>query len=258
MEFIEYGQVKAVGVIKLNRPKSFNSFTVPMAKELQACLDQCKLNPEIRAILITGNGKAFCAGQDLKEATGENAPKIEELIEVTYEPIIKRIRSVEKPIVAAVNGVAAGAGANIALACDLTLAGESAGFIQAFSSIGLVPDSAGSYTLPRLVGMQRAAAQFYLAEKVSAKEAQDMGMIYKCVPDSELMEASITLALTLSSRPTKAIGFTKRLLNATFENSLNDQLALEKELQAKAGKTNDNKEGIAAFLEKRKPNFIGS
>ncbi len=257
MEFIQFEKQEGVGIIKFNRPQVFNSFTVPMAKEIQSALRDCRDDKEVRAILITANGRAFCAGQDLKEATAEGAPTIGEIVDVTYNPIVNLIHEIEKPIVCAVNGVAAGAGANIALGCDLTLAAESASFIQAFSSIGLVPDSGGSFILPRLVGKQRAAAQLFLAEKIDAIDAEDMGMIYKSTPDNELFETALGLATKLSKRPTKAIGLTKRLLNASAHNNLTEQLKMERDLQEEAGKTFDHKEGTMAFIQKRKPNFKG-
>lgn len=257
-EFIEFTKKEGVGIIVFNRPEAFNSFTVPMAKEVQNALDDCESDKDVRAILLTGNGRAFCAGQDLKEATKKDALSIGEIVDTTYNPIVTRLRSIEKPIVCAVNGVAAGAGANIAFACDITLAADSANFIQAFSSIGLIPDSGGTFTLPRLVGMQRATAQMFLAEKIGAIDAEDMGLIYKSVSDDELMEVSFKLAMKLAKRPTKALGLTKRLLNASFQNSWEEQLQLEKKLQEEAGQTHDNKEGIMAFIQKRKPEFIGS
>ncbi len=250
-------QTETVLTLKLNRPKAFNSFTIPMSKRLQEELKKAADNPSVRAIVITGEGKAFCAGQDLKEATQVNGPSIGEIVEQTYNPLITRIRDIEKPIIASVNGVAAGAGANIALACDIILAAESASFIQAFSSIGLVPDSGGTFFLPRLIGRQRAAAQFFLGDKISAQQAQEMGMIYKAVADAVLISETQLLAQKLAQRPTKAIGLTKRLMNCTMTNSLEEQLEEEKRLQEMAGKTHDNKEGIQAFLEKRKPFFLG-
>lgn len=242
--------------ISLNRPKAFNSFLIPMAKELQQALRECEADEQIRAIYLTGEGKAFCAGEDLNEATDPNI-SMGQIVDETYNPLITLIRQIEKPIIAAVNGVAAGAGANIALACDLCIATESASFIQAFSKIGLIPDSAGTFFLPRLVGMQRATALMMLGEKVGAKEAAEMGMIYKCLPDAEFAEGSWNIALTLAQMPTKGLGLTKRLLNQSFTNNLHQQLQAEKALQMEAGSTEDYQEGVAAFLEKRKPVFRG-
>ena len=246
-----------VGVITLNRPDKFNSFVRQMAFDLQKALDDCESNNEVRAIYITGEGKAFCAGQDLAEAIDPNQTELPKIVEEHYNPIIERLRKIEKPIVCAVNGVAAGAGANIALACDITLAAESAAFIQAFSKIGLIPDSGGTYYLPRLIGMQKSAALMFLGDKVMAADAEKMGMIYKAVADESLQEEAMTIANRLAKMPTKGIGLTKRLLNESYNNSLIDQLNREGELQNEAGQTYDYNEGVNAFLEKRKPEFKG-
>lgn len=257
MNYIEHHIDVQVCIIKLNRPKVFNSFNKAMALELQGILDDCEKNSEVRAILLTGEGKAFCAGQDLQEITDPNGPALSDIVSQHYNPIIERIRNIEKPIVCAVNGVAAGAGANIALACDITIAGESVAFIQAFSKIGLIPDSGGTFFLPRIIGMQKAAALMMLADKVMAAEAEKMGMIYKVCADESLMEETLKVAKKLASLPTVGLGFTKRALNKSLTNDLTAQLALEDELQTAAGKTYDYNEGVSAFLEKRKPNFKG-
>lgn len=257
MTHILYTIQENVARISLNRPKSFNSFLVEMAKELQAALDSAATNPEVRAIYLTGEGRAFCAGEDLNEAIDPNGPGMKGIVEQTYNPIITRLRAIEKPIIAAVNGVAAGAGANIALACDICVASESANFIQAFSKIGLIPDSAGTFFLPRLIGMQKAAALMMLGEKVSAKEAESMGMIYKCFADDVFAAESWKIAATLAQMPTKGLGYTKKLLNLSFTQSLEQQLISERDYQVMAGETADYKEGVQAFLEKRKPIFKG-
>lgn len=246
-----------VSVISLNRPEVFNSFNIPMAKELQKALDEASADKHIRCIVLTGEGKAFCAGQDLKEAITYGSERIEEIVATTYNPIITRLRNIEKPMICAVNGIAAGAGANVALCCDVVIASKEAYFTQAFSSIGLIPDSGGTYILPRLIGFQRALTLMYTAEKVFAPEAVQMGMIYKAVESDKLMAEVMSFAQTIAQRPTKALGLTKRLLNMSMNNTLEDQLEAEKEIQAIAGKTYDNKEGIQAFLEKRKPVFKG-
>lgn len=246
-----------VGYITLNRPDKYNSFNHDMAMELQAALDDCAEDNTVRCLYITGAGKGFCSGQDLAEATDPSPEEFERLVREHYNATIRRIRNVEKPVIAAVNGVAAGAGANIALACDIVLAAESASFIQAFSKIGLIPDSGGTYFLPRLVGMQRAAALMMTGEKVKAQEAVAMGMIYKCYADDEFEAATKNMAITLAQMPTKGIGLTKRLLNRTYNNNLEGQLELEKQTQVIAGSTEDFKEGVQAFLEKRKPVFKG-
>lgn len=245
--------------IYLNRPEVFNSFNREMALSLQTALDNCKNDTNVRAIIITGNGKAFCAGQDLKEVTTpELNPGFRKILEEHYNPIIQKIRNIEKPIIAAVNGVAAGAGANIALACDIVVASENASFIQAFSKIGLIPDSAGTFFLPRIIGFQKASALMMLGDKVVAEEALQMGLIYKIFPASFFQEEVLTLAITLAKMPTKAIGLTKRLLNQSMNNNLEQQLALESDLQIEASSSFDYNEGVTAFVEKRKPEFKGN
>jgi 2-(1,2-epoxy-1,2-dihydrophenyl)acetyl-CoA isomerase len=228
-----------------------------MALQLQEVLVNCKEDKAVRVILITATGKAFCAGQDLGEVTDPNGPNLTQIIQEHYNPIIRKIRNIEKPIVAAVNGVAAGAGASIALACDIVVATESASFIQAFSKIGLIPDSGGTFFLPRLVGMQKAAALMMTAEPVSAKDAVDMGMIYKAFSDEDFEQESWKLVSKLAIMPTKGLGLTKRLLNASYSNNLEQQLEMEDQCQTIAGNSADFKEGVQAFLEKRKPNFKG-
>lgn len=243
--------------IVLNRPEVFNSFNRDMALEFQSELSIAEKNESIRAIIITGQGKAFCAGQDLGEATDPDGPELETIVREHYNPIILKLRSIEKPIIAAVNGVAAGAGANIALACDIVVAKESASFIQAFSKIGLIPDSGGTFILPRLIGLQKAISLMITGEKVMAREAEQMSMIYKAFADEIFEEEVQKLAVLLAQMPTKGIGLTKRAINQSLNNNLDEQLNLEKILQTEAGKTHDFKEGVAAFLEKRKPNFTG-
>lgn len=243
--------------ISLNRPEVFNSFNREMAIALQEKLDSAATNDTVRAIVISGEGKAFCAGQDLVEATDPNGPELQSIVREHYNPIIEKIRSIEKPIIAAVNGVAAGAGANIALACDIVLAKESASFIQAFSKIGLIPDSGGTFFLPRLVGMQKALALMITGEKVMASEAEKMNMIFKAIPDENFDDEVQKLAQTLAQMPTKGIGLTKRAVNESWNNSLSEQLKREEELQTEAGKSFDFNEGVTAFLEKRKPTFKG-
>lgn len=246
-----------VGIITLNRPEKFHSFNREMALQLQRVLDDCAADAYVRAIYLTATGKAFCAGQDLSEVVGKEPEALKKIVVEHYNPMITRLRTIEKPIVCAVNGVAAGAGANIALACDIVVATASASFIQAFSKIGLIPDSGGTYMLPRLIGMQKAAALMMLGDKVSAAEAEKMGMIYKVYADEEFLEVSMKLAVSLAQMPTKALGYTKQALNTSMNNTLEEQLALEDKLQYTCGQTYDYKEGVNAFLEKRPPVFKG-
>ncbi|MBC8474253.1 MAG: enoyl-CoA hydratase/isomerase family protein [Cryomorphaceae bacterium] len=254
---IKYEIIDGVGKITLNRPDKYHSFIREMALQLQKALDKCNENNEVRAILITANGKAFCAGQDLGEATDPNGPNLTQIIQEHYNPIIRKIRNIEKPVVAAVNGVAAGAGASIALCCDIVVATQSASFIQAFSKIGLIPDSGGTFFLPRLVGMQRATALMMTADPVSATAAMEMGMIYQVFSDETFEEESWKLVSKLAKMPTKGLGLTKRLLNASYTNNFEEQMEMEEKCQTIAGKTSDFKEGTTAFFEKRKPNFKG-
>ncbi len=248
---------KSVLTLTLSRPNTYNSFNREMSLALIDALQGAAKNDDVRAVVLTGGGKAFCAGQDLREVTDDNGIGFEQILNEHYNPIIKAIRNLSKPVVAAVNGVAAGAGANIAFACDLTIAKESASFTQAFSKIGLVPDSGGSFFLPRLVGMQRATALTFLSDKVTAQEAVEIGLIYKCVPDKDYEEAVKQLAERLAKMPTRALGMTKQLLNQSMTNSLEEQLEVEGEMQLAASKRHDYKEGVNAFLQKRHPKFIG-
>lgn len=246
-----------VAYITLNRPDVFNSFNREMALLLQSILDDCEYNNEVRSIVITGNGKAFCAGQDLKEVTSsELNPGFKKILEEHYNPIITRIRSIHKPIIAAVNGVAAGAGANIALSCDLVVASNKASFIQAFSKIGLIPDSGGTFFLPRLIGFQKATALMMLGDKVTAEEAEELGMIFKVISSESFNEEVEKLAVKLANMPTKALGLIKELLNKSNTNTLEQQLELEGKLQIEAALSEDYTEGVNAFMEKRKPIFL--
>lgn len=246
-----------IAFITLNRPEKLNSFNREMALTLQSKLDECASLQEIRAVYLTGAGKGFCAGQDLAEVVDPNGPPMSQLLAEHYNPIITRIRHLPKPVIAAVKGVAAGAGANIALCCDVVVASTTASFIQAFSKIGLIPDSGGTYFLPRLVGWQRASAIAMLGDKIVAAEAERMGMIYKVFEEEVFEEASKKLAATMAALPTKALAFTKHALNYSAVNSLEAQLLLEDELQQKAAGTKDYAEGVQAFLEKRPPKFRG-
>lgn len=246
-----------VATLRLNRPDVFNSINKPVALALQQHLRECQADAAVRAVVLTGTGRAFCAGQDLAEITGPNAPDVSEIVEKHYNPIVLLIRELEKPVIAAVNGVAAGAGANLALACDLVVAKESASFIQAFSKIGLVPDSGGTYFLPRLVGLQRASALMLTGDKVSATEAVRMGMIYQAFADEAFDQEVAKLARKMASLPTRGLAYTKHLLNRSFGNDLAQQLRAEGDYQLRAGQTADYQEGVAAFLQKRQPTFTG-
>lgn len=246
-----------VGCITLNRPDKLNSFNREMALLMQDALDDCATNKEVRAVYITGAGKGFSAGQDLAEVVDPNGPGMGRILSEHYNPIVMRIRALPKPVVAAVNGVAAGAGANIALCCDIVLAASSASFIQAFSKIGLIPDSGGTFFLPRLIGFQKATAIMMLGDKISAEEAERMGMVYKIINSEEFAETSFNLAKTLAAMPTYGLAATKQALNGLFGHNLEQQLKFEDELQQQCAATYDYKEGVAAFLEKRTPLFKG-
>ncbi len=257
MSSVHYRLENQVAWLTLQRPEVFNSFNRGMALELQRELDACNANADVRCVVITGSGKAFCAGQDLQEVVATDGPSMQTILQEHYNPIIRRIRALEKPVIAAVNGVAAGAGANMALACDIVVAAESASFIQAFSKIGLIPDSGGTFFLPRIVGFQKASALMMTGEKVAATEAERLGMVYKVFPDDEFMAGVTQLGQQLAAMPTRGLAFTKQALNRAMYHDLDSQLELEDRLQTMAGQTHDYKEGVQAFLEKRKPVFKG-
>ena len=243
--------------ITFDRPDKFNSFNRELALGVQTALKEAADDAAVRCVVITGNGKAFCAGQDLSEAIDPNGPELSTIVSEHYNPIIVAIRKLPKPVIAAVNGVAAGAGANIALACDIVVAHEKASFIQAFSKIGLIPDSGGTFTLPRLVGFQRASALMMTGDKVPANQALHMGMIYQVFTEEEYEGQVRSLALKMAQTPTKGLALTKSALNKAYGNDLQQQLDLEEALQVRASKTHDFNEGVQAFLEKRAPEFKG-
>ena len=258
-EFITVAINQGAALLTLNRPDVLNSFNRPMGKEVQRALALAANDDSVRAILLTGAGRAFCAGQDLAEAAPADAPwpDISTIVRETYNPIVRLLRSIEKPVVCAVNGVAAGAGANIALACDIVLAADKASFLQAFCHIGLIPDSGGTFFLPRLVGLPRATAMAMLGEKISAQAALEMGMIYKVMDADKLMAEALKLCERLATQPTRGLGLIKRALNRSLSNDLDQQLDLEESLQGEAGATHDYQEGVRAFLQKRTPVFEG-
>ena len=244
--------------LTLNRPEKLNAFVAEMHGLLREAMAQAEDDPSIRALLITGAGRGFCAGQDLAERD-MNDPNLDlgGGLEANYNPFIRRLRALPKPVVCAVNGVAAGAGANFALACDLVLAARSASFMQAFSKIALVPDCGGTYWLPRLAGLQRAMGMALLAERVSAEDAERWGLIWKVVDDAKLMDEASALARALAAGPTHTYGMIKKALYASSGNTLSEQLDLERDFQREVGRHGDYREGVAAFLEKRKPAFTG-
>jgi 2-(1,2-epoxy-1,2-dihydrophenyl)acetyl-CoA isomerase len=259
-DLIGFQVMDGVAEITLNRPAVLNAFTQPMARQLQAALAAVAGDDAVRAVLLTGSGRAFCAGQDLAEAVppdGSPAPPIEEIVRGSYNPVVRAIRALEKPVVCAVNGVAAGAGANLALACDIVIAGENASFVQSFCKIGLVPDTGGTFFLPRLVGTARATALAMLGDRVTAVEAHAAGMIWRVVAADALLHEARVTARHLAAQPTRGLGLIKRAMNASLANTLEQQLELEANLQAEAAATSDFAEGVAAFMAKRQPAFTG-
>jgi len=257
-EFVESSLQNEVLRLTLNRQDKLNSIIEPMAHQLQEALVEAGEDNNVRVILLTAKGKAFCAGQDLPEVVDKGEEyELGETVRGSYNPIIKAIRYLEKPVVCAVNGTAAGAGANIAFACDIVLASKEAVFVQSFSKIGLIPDSGGTFILPRLVGLQRTNAMYLLDEKISSEQAVEMGLIYKAVEAGSLINEANDICKRLASMPTKGFGLYKRAINQSFMNNLDEQLEVEANLQSKAGKTHDYHEGVQAFMDKRKPNFEG-
>ena len=246
--------------LTLNRPDRLNSFTVEMHGEVRAALDEIENDRTVRTLLITGAGRGFCAGQDLSDravAPGEGGVDLGESLEERYNPLIRRLTALPMPVVCAVNGVAAGAGANIAFAADIVIAAKSAKFIQSFANIGLVPDSGGTWALPRLAGQARALGLALTGEPLSAEKAAEWGLIWKAVDDDKLMEEADALIAKFASGPTRGLAETKRAIRTAFSRDLDEQLDLERDLQRALGRTEDYREGVEAFLNKRKPVFKG-
>jgi len=251
---VDFNEDNGVAWIRLDRADKLNSLTSDMIQQLQKTFSTISTSTSLRAVVITGRGRAFCAGQDLADIDGAD---LGEVLERDFNPLVRAIKGLNMPVVACVNGVAAGAGANIALACDLVLAGRSAKFIQSFAHLGLVPDAGGSWALPKLIGLPRAMGLAMTAEPISAEKAEQWGLIWRCIDDDKLMEETTALAVQLASQATTGLAFTKQLLNNSATNTLNEQLDLERDFQQAACKTKDYAEGVNAFLNKRKPSFTG-
>ncbi|MBS0295832.1 MAG: 2-(1,2-epoxy-1,2-dihydrophenyl)acetyl-CoA isomerase [Proteobacteria bacterium] len=259
-ETILFEVADGAAILTLNRPDRLNSFTVAMHGEVADALSKVENDPAIRALLLTGAGRGFCAGQDLGDravAPGEKPVDLGESVERFYNPLIRRLTGLKMPVVCAVNGVAAGAGANIALACDIVLAGRSAKFIQSFANIGLIPDSGGSWVLPRLVGQARALGMAMTGEPVSAEKAEAWGLIWKCVDDEALQTEARTLVAKFAAGPTRGLAETKRLIGTTWGRALDQELDLQRDTMRELGNSDDYREGVAAFMEKRQPKFSG-
>ena len=259
-ENIKYTVSNGLAMLALNRPDTLNSFTQAMHEEVKLAMKDVRTNPEVRCLLITGEGRGFCAGQDLNDravkASGEK-PDLGDSVEKYYNPFIRGIMTLDKPVICAVNGVAAGAGASIALACDIVIAGRSANFVQVFCKIGLVPDSGGTFNLPRAIGLPRAKGLALLGDKLSAEKAESWGMIWQCVDDDQLMHEALKLAEYMAIQPTKGLATIKQLMNDSFSTPMHQQMENEKYAMRMLGQSYDYEEGVAAFLEKRKPIFKG-
>src|SRR4051794_10380166 len=259
MTDILWNTADGVATVTLNRPEVLNSFNRSMARELCDALSRAWSDDTVRAVVLTGSGRGFCAGQDLAEAAPRDRPMpdLGDIVRDSYNPVIRAIRTLEKPVICAVNGVAAGAGANLAFACDIVFASSSATFVQSFAKIGVIPDSGGTFLLPRIVGLHRATVMTMLAEKMSAEQARDWGLVFRVIEPDALLETASGTARQLATQPTRALGLIKRGFNKSLGIDLDAQLDFEEELQREAGRTEDYAEGVNAFLEKRKPVFIG-
>jgi len=258
---IQYEVKSGIAILTLNRPDKLNSFTQAMHLEVRTALDALQADPTVRVLLLTGAGRGFCAGQDLSDravAPGAKPVDLGDSVEQFYAPLVMTLRSLPMPVICAVNGVAAGAGANLALACDIVIAAQSASFIEAFCRLGLIPDTGGTWHLPRLIGLARATGLAMLGEKLSAEKAEQWGLIWRCVPDADLMTEAMAMATHFATAPTKGLAFTKKALQASYANTLPDQLALEGALMRELGNSADYREGVAAFLAKRPANFTGA
>jgi 2-(1,2-epoxy-1,2-dihydrophenyl)acetyl-CoA isomerase len=259
-ENIQFEIKDGIAQLTLNRPDKLNSFTQAMHLEVRAALETLQADKSVRVLVLTGAGRGFCAGQDLSDRAVEPGAKGVDLgdsVEKFYAPLVLTLRSLPMPVICAVNGVAAGAGANLALACDIVIAGKSASFVEVFCKLGLIPDTGGTWILPRLIGHARATGLAMLGEKLTAERAEAWGLIWKCVPDEDLMKEALAMATHFSTAPTKGLAFTKRALQASYANTLPEQLKLEGEMMRELGYSHDYREGVAAFIAKRPPQFTG-
>jgi len=260
-ETIQFNIDKGIAVLTLNRPDRLNSFTQAMHREVRAALDQVQADKTVRVLLLTGAGRGFCAGQDLNDRAvepGGAGVDLGESVEKYYAPLVMTLRTLPMPVICAVNGVAAGAGANLALACDIVLAAKSASFIEAFSKLGLIPDTGGTWALPRLIGPARAMGLAMLGERLPAEKAEEWGLIWRCVPDDALMMEAMAMAEHFATAPTKGLAYTKKAMLASSTNTLEEQLALEASMMRELGYSHDYREGVAAFIDKRQPQFQGN